>query len=174
MALIIRSRDRYTGSPSDFRLKLSERIQGRFRLQHAALSNTVYTFHESHCNFRFSHEGITYDATIPYGFYDANTVCEGLKDAMCSQIGTPDAVSVTYDPRLGRLRVTKLLQAVGPNNQLVILGADESLAHSCMRSLGFVTNTWGDVDGSVVADQILDLSANSICYHVLIKVQRPG
>ena len=87
---------------------------------------------------------------------------------MCSQIGTPDAVSVTYEPRLGRLRVTKQLQAIGQNNELVILGADASLAHSCMRSLGFVTNTWGDADGSVVADRIMDLSANSICFHVLI------
>jgi len=168
MALIVRSRDRYTGTPSDFRLKLSERMQGRYRLAHAALSNTVFTFHETHSKFRFSYEGVTYDATIPYGFYDGNSICEALKDAMCDQIGTSNAVTVTYEPRLGRLRVTKLLQAIGQNNELVILGADASLAHSCMRSLGFVTNTWGDADGSVVADQIMDLSAPSIVYHVLI------
>ena len=143
MALIVRSRDRYTGSPSDFRLKLSERMQGRYRLQHASLSNTVYTFHKTHSKFRFSYEGGTYDATIPYGFYDGNSICEALKDAMCDQIGTSNAVSVTYDPRLGKLRITKMLQSAGPNNELVILGADASLTHSCMPALGFVTNTWG-------------------------------
>ena len=159
-ALIIRSQDRYQGDPSDFRLRLSDRMQGRYRLEHAALTNTVYTIHQGHNAVMFNHNGTVHTAQLADGFYNSGTIAGELQ--RCMQAATSDTTfSVLYDPRLGKLYV-QFMQSPS----ITMLGA-ESLPNSCMRALGFHRNkTTATV--RLDADEILDLAGPSLCYHILI------
>ena len=159
-ALIIRSQDRYSGDPSDFRLRLSDRMQGRYRLEHAALTNTVYTIHSGHCKVMFSHNGNVHTVQLADGFYDSGTIAGELQRVM--QAATSDTnFSVAYDPQLGKLSILFMQSPT-----ITMLGA-ESLPNSCMRALGFHRNKTTATD-RLDADELLDLAAQSLCYHVLI------
>ena len=103
-ALIIRSQDRNEGDPSDFRLRLSDRMQGRYRLEHAALTNTVYTIHSGHNAVMFSHHGNVHTCQLADGFFDSGTIAGELQRVM--QAATSDTnFSVAYDPQLGKLSI---------------------------------------------------------------------
>ena len=159
-ALIIRSKDRYQGDASDFRLRLSDRMQGRYRLEHAALTNTVYTIHQGHNSVMFSHNVNVNTVQLDDGFYDAGGITGELQQKMRAAAGD-STFSIAYDSQLGKLYIQFMQSAT-----ITMLGA-EALQNSCMRALGFHRNKTSATD-RLDADEILDLAGQSLCYHILI------
>jgi hypothetical protein len=161
MSVIVCSKDRSTGTPADFRLKLSQRMCGTYQLDHAAVSNTVYTIHAGHCEFAFSYAGTNYIAVLAFGFYDAGGITGALLAAMTAAVGGPLAMTIYYASVEGKLCISREAMV-----DLTILGGDPP-PNSCMASLGFTRNKTSATP-EIWADRLLDLAANSLCYHILL------
>ena len=118
----------------------------------------MYTIHQGHNAVMFSHNGSVHTVQLADGFFDSGTIAVELQRVM--QAATGDTTfSVAYDPQLGKLFIEFLQSAT-----ITMLGA-ESLPDSCMRALGYHRNKTTATD-RLIADELLDLAAQSLCYHV--------
>ena len=158
MSIILNSKDRESGTPNEFVLKLRDPIQGRWSLQKVTMANVIPNINANAHRFRFVWGTTTHTVSLMYGMWTIEGICESLRAAMAIAVGH-DEFRVAFVPQTGRIVVTPQTSGTFFEARM------DDLAQSCGEVLGFTENV-GLVGGACTGDKPVNLARGSVALYV--------
>ena len=153
--LAIRSSDRTSGTPSDYRIRLQQPISGTWECVHCLIPNTIYSVRDDCNKVRFALGGATHELALTPGFYGVDTLVAGLQTLLRTVDG---GFTVTYDALTARV-------AISHTSMFELLWA--SLAHSLAPVLGYAEVDTG-TGTAHVAGGTVELTRDHLSFNVVV------
>ena len=161
--LAIRSRDRASGSSSDFRIKLNQPVHGTWVLAHALIPNSSYNARLDNNRLRVQvGDSDPRYVLVDIGHHTAETLVQRLEFALRQQVH--DGFRVQMVALTGRLRIYML-----ENQYFRLLLA--GLEHSLAKTIGFAAADTVSAP-QLESDFLVDLTGDHLTFNIV--VDAPG
>ena len=148
--LILRSHDRADGTSHQFRLALSQALEGRWALEYASIPNTAFQITTSNNTLLVTQSGALHSVVVPSGYYSH----VGMVAAVQVALRQVDASSqVTYSSLTNRMTIT----------------AGTAISFGGGQSMGPVIGITADTASLTAHTGVeVDLVSRSLCFHIVI------
>jgi hypothetical protein len=148
------------GSPYDFTLQLTNRLNGRYRLKSIFINNSYYNVNSTNNKIYFFENGSAKTATVTPGFYNSTNICAAIDAAMTSASGGFAAFASSFSAISALITIASTQSF----SMKMATNTDSSIG----PSIGFTTDT--ATSTSITGSSIINLQS-TLAFNIVINDQ---